>query len=290
MKTMNSGADDYQDIDEVYEAHLFDYVLRHISKDESLEPRISNAIAMQLFEDERYADYYGKVQELYAQGLFNDSFSYADYLSTTSDHEETEIAGIQSADQLNTKASKTTAPQGKQVSMTTYLSTAAALVLALAATFLFLKDSEGTSDDAAVKMLGRESNLYAYHLGRLELGDLDIKHNSVLLKEPGDMKQCNMLLVFKGITEEGFIARSKNLGTGDEDPFLEELEVRFPDSERSSEFIEALKTSLNNRQFPEYYVQGIYVKPKQRLHSFNNLSVLLINELRSIEDVKKTLQ
>ena len=272
MKTRHTDTDDHQESESVYEAHLFEYVLRHISKDSSLEPRINNAISMQLFSDELYAEYYGKVQQLYAQGLFNDSFSYADYLSAVADKsEETPGASLSPGE---TRIPREGRPMGRQVSLGVFLSAVASVVLAFAIVFIFIGN-----DGGGIKTLGNDANLYAYDLARLGEGKLEIKHNSVLLKEEGDMKQCNMLLVFKGTTEDGFLARSKNLKKGNEDPFLEDLEVRFPDSERSQEVINELKSQLNNRLFPEYFVQGIYIKPKQRLDTFNNLPVILINEI-----------
>ncbi|MEL7144863.1 MAG: hypothetical protein AAFO69_00740 [Bacteroidota bacterium] len=278
MRSIQNGTDDTREFDEVYEAHLFEYVLKHVSKDPSLEPRVYNAISMHLFENELYAEYYGKVQQLFGQGLFNDSFSYADFLSS----QETEITSSEEViepSQAIDSVPQSSKPVGKQVSMNVFLSAVASLVLAFSIALIFSQQYNGD-----IKLLGSSGNANTISLDRLSNGDLEIKHNSVLLKEAGDMKQCMMQLVFKGITDDGFIARSKNLGKGDEDPFLEDLEVRFPDSGRNESLINSLKDSLRNRQFPEFYVQGIHVKPKQRLHSFNNMAVLLINDIVPVEN------
>ena len=282
MNTEHTGTDDFQGYEDVYEAHLFEYVLRHVSKDPSLEPSINNAISIQLFEDERYAQYYGKVQQLYAQGLFNYSFSYADYLSTSeaATYGERDSGFDLSETKNEESASDEASPKGRQVSMTTFLGAVASLVIAFSIALIFAQNDEG------VKTLGNDANLSTYDISALSIGDLEIKHNSVLLKEEGDMKQCKMQLVFKSVTEDGFLARSKNLGKGDEDPFLEDLEVRFPDSERSAALIKELQDQLNNRQFPECIVQGIHIKPKQRLHSFSNLPVVLINDIVVLESVE----
>jgi len=280
MKTTNNSEDSFLNFGKDYEAHLFDYVLRHVRKDNSLDAEIGDAISTNLFQDEYYGKYYLKVKELYGQGLFNDSFSYIDYLVEA----EQKSANLPLPEEFSNSEAADSPSLGKQAwfnNIKYVKGIAASAIIILAATVVVMAYLGSSSNGSGVKLLGEESNLYGYNLN-LAVADLEIKHNSVLLSEPGDMKQCNMYLVFKGITDEGFVARSKNLGEGAEDPYNEDLEVRFPDSKRSSEIIQSLQKDLNSRKFPEYIVQGIYIKPKDGLDTYNDMSVILINDLKPV--------
>lgn len=284
MKTTNNSDESFLNFGKDYEAHLFDYVLRHVKQDRNLDPEIVEAISANLLQEEYFGKYYLKVKELYQQGLFDDSYTYADFLICQEDN---------AFDELGTEESEK--PTGKQRGLIIHRSwinvaaVATILIVASVLTFQYVTKPDVNDDQLAdateveniIKSLGNEKgnkNVLSF------TADTEIQHNSELLADYSDPVFCKMHLVFKGISEKGFIVRSKRRGIGNEDPFKEELEVRFSNSRNRAAIIKALETSLKNREFPEYIVRGLYCKDIEGLNTYDALPLLTVHELVPVNE------
>lgn len=287
MKTTNNSDENFLDFGKDYEAHLFEYVLKHVKEDADLDPEIMGAISSNLLHEEFFGKYYLKIKELYEQGLFTDSYTYADFLIKLEDTE----AMNENLESEEERAGE--AVSRKIFSDLPWVNVAAVASILLVTTMLILQPFGRQSDTGqladhitdttrnGVKSLGSESNSSNTLIFTT---DSDIIHNSELMANYTDPVFCKMHLVFKGISDKGFIVRSKRRGTGKEDPFKEELEVRFSNSEKRTEVIKSLEASLKNRQFPEYIVKGLYCKDIEGLNTFEGLPLLTALELIPVEE------
>ncbi|MEL6560395.1 MAG: hypothetical protein AAFQ94_19550 [Bacteroidota bacterium] len=287
MKTTNNSDENFLDFGKDYEAHLFEYVLKHVKEDADLDPEIMSAISTNLLHEEFFGKYYLKIKELNEQGLFTDSYTYADFLMKLEDL-ETNNEGSGKVVELPQKAENR-----NFFSNEPWINVAAVGSILLVASLLIfqyidrpdgsdrLADQVIESTDNGVKSLGSESgssNTLSFTT------DDDIKHNSELMANYTDPVFCKMHLVFKGISDKGFIVRSKRRGIGKEDPFKEELEVRFSNSGKRAEVIASLENSLKNREFPEYIVRGLYCKDIEGLNTYQGLPLLTALELIPVEE------
>ncbi|MGB3467291.1 MAG: hypothetical protein WBA74_18555 [Cyclobacteriaceae bacterium] len=256
MNAINNSDDNYQHPGSGYEAHLFAYVLQHIKRDKNLSPEIAETIAENLAQEEYYGKYYLKINELHRQGLFDDSYTYAQYLMESEEEEETNSVSVGEA----------TAPRSKQryFRREPWRNIAAAVLVVIITALITYQMTDSTGGNGTISLSDRDGSVKSLGGENTETVpisfalDENIKHNSELQENYDNPVFCKMHLVFKGITAEGFIVRSKRRGIGNEDPFKEELEVRFSDSGSKKEITEQLTGSLKNRQFPEYIVRGLY--------------------------------
>lgn len=286
MKTTNNSDENFLDFGKDYEAHLFEYVLKHVKEDADLDPEIMSVISTNLLQEEFFGKYYLKIKELHEQGLFTDSYTYADFLMKL-EEAETGNDSTENVVEIPQKA------EGRKFfSNVPWINVAAIGSILLVASLLIFKyiDRPDGPDRLAdqvientntVKSLGSESGSSSTLSFTT---DDDIKHNSELMANYTDPVFCKMHLVFKGISDKGFIVRSKRRGVGKEDPFKEELEVRFSNSGKRTEVIASLENSLKNREFPEYIVRGLYCKDIEGLNTYQGLPLLTALELMPIEE------
>lgn len=280
MKAKDNKEDNFQDPGEGFESHLFKSVLQHIRSEQELDPAVAEAISENLVQDQYFGKYYLKIRELEQQGLFDDSYTYAQFLMECENtREETDLATKEEPVRDNQRFLR----------REPWRNMAAAVLVVIITALITYQVATGSGDignDIALRdnpegvtTLGGESsatNAISFTL------DEEIRHNSELQSAYEDPVFCKMHLVFKGITkdETGFIVRSKRRGIGDEDPFREELEVRFSDSGKKEEITQSLIASLKNREFPEFIVRGLYEYGED---ADGKLPLLIVYELKPVE-------